>query len=38
MKYNCQKCKFQWDGFSDTFSKVLEHEKTHKKVSSNGDL
>jgi hypothetical protein len=33
MKYNCRQCTFHWDGFSDTFDKVLIHEKTHiKKV------
>ena len=31
MKYNCKKCKFHWDGNSDTFDKVLIHEKTHTK-------
>ena len=29
MKYNCKKCTFHWDGNSDTFDKVLIHEKTH---------
>lgn len=33
LKYNCRKCTFHWDGNSDTFDKVLIHEKTHiKKV------
>jgi hypothetical protein len=33
MKHNCRQCTFHWDGFSDTFDKVLIHEKTHiKKV------
>ena len=31
MKYNCRDCAFHWDGYSDTFDKVLVHEKTHKK-------
>ncbi len=31
MKYNCRNCKFTWTGFSDTFDKVLAHEKTHEK-------
>ena len=31
MKYNCRECKYKWDGNSDTFFRVLEHEKTHKK-------
>ena len=31
MKYNCKKCKFHWNGNSDTFDKVLIHEKTHAK-------
>ena len=31
MKYHCRYCNFKWEGFSDTFFKVLEHEKTHKK-------
>ena len=30
MKYNCRKCKFKWEGNSDTFDKVLIHEKTHQ--------
>ena len=33
MKYNCRECSFRWDGYSDTFDKVLIHEKTHKKTS-----
>ena len=31
MKYSCRECEFMWEGNPDTFSKVLEHEKTHKK-------
>jgi hypothetical protein len=31
MKYNCKNCKFHWEGNSDTFGKVLSHEKTHIK-------
>ena len=31
MKYNCRQCSFHWDGYSDTFDKVLIHEKTHIK-------
>ena len=31
MKYNCRDCKFGWEGNSDTFQKVLDHEKTHKR-------
>ncbi len=38
MKYNCRKCKFSWEGNSDTFVKVLIHEKTHQKVDKNGNL
>ncbi len=35
MKYRCRVCNFNWEGNSDTFSKVLLHEKTHtKKVSA----
>ncbi len=30
MKYKCQQCRFQWEGNTDTFFKVLEHEKIHK--------
>jgi hypothetical protein len=30
MKYNCRKCKFKWEGYPDTFDKVLIHEKTHQ--------
>jgi hypothetical protein len=29
MKYHCSDCKFSWEGNSDTFQKVLVHEKTH---------
>ncbi|KEQ56408.1 hypothetical protein AAA799E16_01507 [Marine Group I thaumarchaeote SCGC AAA799-E16] len=38
MKYNCKYCKFTWEGFPDTFDKVLAHEKTHKKGKSHGNL
>ena len=38
MKYQCKQCKFSWEGFSDTFDKVLIHEKTHKRGKNNGDL
>ena len=31
MKYNCKKCNFHWEGNSDTFDKVLVHEKIHLK-------
>jgi len=31
MKYNCKKCNYNWEGNSDTFEKVLIHEKTHLK-------
>ena len=31
MKYQCRTCSFRWEGNSDSFSKVLIHEKTHKK-------
>jgi len=31
MKYNCRDCSFNWEGNSDTFGKVLVHEKTHVK-------
>jgi hypothetical protein len=31
MKYNCKDCSFRWEGNSDTFDKVLVHEKTHLK-------
>ena len=31
MKYHCRDCKFNWEGNSDTFQKVLDHEKTHIK-------
>ena len=34
MKYTCKNCDFKWNGNSDTFDKVLGHEKTHRK----GDL
>lgn len=32
MKYNCRVCAFKWKGNSDTFTKVLAHEKTHMKT------
>jgi transposase-like protein len=38
MKYRCRDCKFTWEGFPDTFEKVLAHEKTHKKGKTNADL
>jgi hypothetical protein len=31
MKYNCRECKFKWEGNTDTFDRVLIHEKTHKR-------
>jgi hypothetical protein len=31
MKYRCRDCNFRWEGNSDTFDKVLVHEKTHLK-------
>ena len=31
MKYKCRDCSFNWQGNSDTFGKVLVHEKTHVK-------
>ena len=31
MKYNCKNCSFHWEGNSDTFVKVLVHEKSHLK-------
>lgn len=34
MKYKCKKCNYRWEGNSDTFQKVLDHEKTHLKISS----
>jgi len=30
MKYKCQQCRFQWEGNTDTFSQVIEHERIHK--------
>ncbi len=38
MKYNCKNCNFHWEGNSDTFDKVLVHEKTHIKDSTNGHM
>jgi hypothetical protein len=35
MKYNCKKCNFHWEGYSDTFGKVLTHEKTHVRNTDN---
>jgi hypothetical protein len=32
MKYNCRECSYKWDGNSDTFDKVLIHEKTHLNI------
>ncbi len=31
MKYYCKNCSFNWEGNSDTFQKVLVHEKIHVK-------
>jgi hypothetical protein len=34
MNYKCSNCSFKWSGNSDTFEKVIIHERTHaKKVS-----
>lgn len=30
MKYKCQHCRFQWEGNTDTFFQVIEHERIHK--------
>jgi len=29
MKYDCKECDFKWEGTSDTFEQVREHEKIH---------
>ena len=31
MRYHCKNCSFNWEGNSDTFVKVMIHEKTHVK-------
>ncbi|MBM2818809.1 MAG: hypothetical protein HW410_491 [Nitrosarchaeum sp.] len=31
MKYDCKDCTFHWEGWMDSFEKVLVHEKTHLK-------
>ncbi len=31
MKYDCKDCAFHWEGWMDSFEKVLVHEKTHLK-------
>ena len=31
MRYHCKNCNYNWEGNSDTFGKVLVHEKTHLK-------
>ncbi len=31
MKYHCRDCSFTWQGNSDTFEKVIVHERTHLK-------
>lgn len=31
LKYNCKDCNFHWEGWMDTFDKVLAHEKIHVK-------
>ena len=35
MNWNCPKCKYRWNGFMDTFTAVLKHEKTHQKRMSS---
>jgi len=40
MKYHCKQCDFNWEGTSNTFDKVREHEKSHLKkieVKTNKD-
>jgi len=32
MKYNYRTCRFKWEGNIDTFFKVLEYEKSHKRI------
>jgi len=32
MKYFCRECNYKWEGYTDTFFKVLEHEKIHQKI------
>ena len=31
MNYKCSDCSFKWSGYSDTFEKVIIHERTHRK-------
>ena len=31
MNYKCSNCNFKWSGYSDTFEKVIVHERTHVK-------
>ena len=31
MNYKCSDCSFKWSGYSDTFEKVIIHERTHAK-------
>ena len=31
MNYKCNNCNFKWSGYSDTFEKVIIHERTHVK-------
>ncbi|AFS81371.1 hypothetical protein NKOR_07550 [Candidatus Nitrosopumilus koreensis AR1] len=31
MKYQCKTCNFHWEGTSQTFDEVRDHEKTHLK-------
>lgn len=31
MNYRCNDCSFKWSGNSDTFEKVIIHERTHEK-------
>ncbi|EIJ66989.1 hypothetical protein BD31_I1442 [Candidatus Nitrosopumilus salaria BD31] len=38
MKYQCRSCTFHWEGNSDTFDKVLIHEKTHLKKTKENTL
>ena len=35
VNYKCSKCNFKWSGHSDTFEKVIIHERTHVRKESS---
>ena len=38
MAYHCKHCSFRWDAAEGDIQKLLNHEKTHKKRTTNVNL